>query len=369
MSTLRRNGIDLGLLVTTRCTAACKHCCFGCSPRGDQLSGDVTMTLAEARSYIEQASQLPGGIRRLGMSGGEPFLLRGDLVEMVRYGRDQGAKGITCNTACYWATSPKATRLRLEPLRAAGLDRLDISTDDFHTEFISLDNIRYTLEVAKELEIEVSLNSVITRRTNTQAVLVSQLGPAAVGVEAHEWKCLASGAAQQFIPLDDLFLSPGIPREACPAPNFIIRPEGDAYFCCSPSGWTPDLKLGNAKEEPLVVLWRRFHQRQLYRTLMGEGPAAFMPAIERAGAGGRLRSGYVNTCDLCHHILSDPVLVEAVRAEVARREIERVQSVMGTLLEGTNFTAETPRTPREAGMASTVSAMSALEEKGHVVEQ
>lgn len=327
----RGMGIDVGLLVTTRCTAACKHCCFGCTPRGDQLSGDVTMTLAEAKSYIDQVSALSGGIRRLGMSGGEPFLLRHDLVEIVRYGRDKGAKRITINTACYWATSRKAALWRLRPLRAAGLDQLDISTDDFHTEFISLDNVRLALEVGRELGLEVSVNSVITRKTNNQHTILAQLGDAAAGVTAHEWKCMPTGAAQQFIPLDDLFQKPGLPAEPCPAPNFIIRPDGDAYFCCSPSGWTPDLKLGNAKEDPLPVLWQRFCNRELYRTLMNEGPIAFVPAIEAAGQEHRLRPAYVNTCDLCHHILSDPVLAQIARANVTQREVRRVQKI-GQLL-------------------------------------
>jgi MoaA/NifB/PqqE/SkfB family radical SAM enzyme len=323
---------DLGLLITTRCTAACKHCCFGCTPRGDKLSGNVTMSLAEAKSYIDQASALPGGIRRLGMSGGEPFLLRRDLVEIVRYGKARGARGVTCNTACYWASSRKAARLRLEPLRDAGLDRLDISSDDFHTEFISLDNVRRALEVAQELGIDVSLNSVITRKSSRQQWLLSELGQAAEGIETHEWKCLPAGAATNFIPVDDLLQTPGIPTAACPAPNFIIRPDGDAYFCCSPGGWTPDLKLGNAKEQSLEVLWTRFCNRELYRIFMAEGPAAFVPAIEQAGYANRLRASYVNTCDLCHHLLSDHQLVQVVRDEVARREIQRVENSLGQLL-------------------------------------
>jgi MoaA/NifB/PqqE/SkfB family radical SAM enzyme len=323
----RELGVDIGLLVTTRCTAACQHCCFGCTPHGDQLSGDVTMTLAEAKSYINQAITLPGGLRRLGISGGEPFLLRHDLVEIVRYGRAKGAKRITINTACYWATSRKAALWRLRPLREAGLDQLDISTDDFHTEFISLDNVRRALEVGQELGLGVSVNSVITRKTNNQQTLLAQLGDAAAGVVAHEWKCMPTGAAQQFIPLDDLFQKPGLPTEPCPAPNFIIRSDGDAYFCCSPSGWTPDLKLGNAKEEPLTVLWHRFCNRELYRTLMAEGPVAFVPAIEAAGQAYRLRPSYVNTCDLCHHILSDPVLARITRENVGQRELRRVQKI------------------------------------------
>ncbi len=327
---------DLGLLVTTRCTAACKHCCFGCTPKGDQLSGDVTMTLAEMQSYVSQAARLtPGGIGRLGFSGGEPFLLRNDLVEIVRFARELGTQRIECNTAVYWANSYKAARQRLEPLRAAGLDRLTISTDDFHTEFIKLDNVRIALEVAQELGIDVALNSVVTKKTRSQAQILKQIGEAAANVEHSEWQCQPSGVANDFIPLDDLFLEPGIPHVPCPAPNFVIRPEGDAYFCCSPSGWKPDLKLGNARHEPLETLWNRFRSREFNHILIQEGPAGFIPAIERDGRQHLLHSRYVDVCHLCHHLLSNAELRQSVQDEVSRREVKRASHLLQSLLNAT----------------------------------
>ena len=324
---------DLGLLVTTRCTAACKHCCFGCTPKGDQLSGDVTMTLDEMKSYVSQAARLtPGGIGRLGFSGGEPFLLRNDLVEIVRFAHELGTQRIECNTAVYWANSTKAARQRLEPLRAAGLDRLTISTDDFHTEFIKLDNVRIAVEVAQELGIDVALNSVITKKTRSQAAILREIGQVAEGVEHSEWQCQPSGVAIDFIPLDDLFLEPGIPQSSCPAPNFVIRPEGDAYFCCSPSGWKPELKLGNARHEPLEILWNRFRSRELNHILIQEGPCGFIPAIERDGRKQLLHTRYVDVCHLCHHLLSNHELRQSVRDEVNRREVERASFLLQSLM-------------------------------------
>lgn len=324
---------DLGLLVTTRCTAACKHCCFGCTPKGDQLSGDVTMTLEEMKSYVSQAAQLtPGGIGRLGFSGGEPFLLRDDLVEIVRFARELGTQRIECNTAVYWANSHKAARQRLEPLRDAGLDRLTISTDDFHTEFIKLENVRIALEVAQELGIDVTINSVVTKKTRSQADILQQIGESAAGLEHSEWQCQPSGVANDFIPIEDLFLEPGIPQSPCPAPNFVIRPEGDAYFCCSPSGWKPELKLGNARHEPLELLWNRFRGRELNHILIQEGPHGFIPAIERDGRQPLLQTHYVDVCHLCHHILSDSELQQSVRAEVSRREVERASFLLQSLM-------------------------------------
>lgn len=323
---------DLGLLVTTRCTAACKHCCFGCTPKGDQLSGDVTMTLDEMKSYVSQAALLtPSGLGRLGFSGGEPFLLQNDLVEIVRFARTFQPLRIECNTAVYWANSVKAARNRLVPLRDAGLDRLTISTDDFHTEFIKLENVQIALEVAREVGLDVVLNSVVTKKTRSQADILQVLGQAAVNVEHSEWACQPSGVANDFIPIGDLFLEPGIPQDACPAPNFVIRPEGDAYFCCSPSGWKPELKLGNARHEPLDLLWSRFCGRELNHILMQEGPCGFIPAIERDGRRQLLHTHYVDVCHLCHHILADPQLRHSVNAEVARREMDRAAALLQSL--------------------------------------
>jgi len=323
---------DLGLLVTTRCTAACKHCCFGCTPKGDQMSGDVTMTLDEMKSYVSQAARLtPGGLGRLGFSGGEPFLLQNDLVEIVRFARTFQPLRIECNTAVYWANSVKAARYRLQPLRDAGLDRLTISTDDFHTEFIRLENVQIALEVAQEVGLDVVLNSVVTKKTRSQADILQALGQAAANVEHSEWACQPSGVATDFIPLGDLFLEPGIPQDACPAPNFVIRPEGDAYFCCSPSGWKPELNLGNARHEPLDLLWSRFCGRELNHILMQEGPCGFIPAIERDGRRQLLHTHYVDVCHLCHHILADPQLRQSVKTEVAQREMARAAALLQSI--------------------------------------
>lgn len=323
------------LIVTSRCTAACKHCCFGCTPKGDNLSGDATMTLDQMKSIIDQACKATRrGVAGIGFSGGEPFLLRDDLVSIVRYAKEKGIPRLTVNSACYWATSRKAALWRLEPLVEAGMQKLDISTDDFHTEFIKLENIRIAVEVALELGLEVDVNSVVTKKTRSQAEIWDALGlgkQVAEQVTTHEWRCEPVGATPDFIPLDDLIMSPGLPTGGCPAPNFAIRPDGDVYFCCSSAGWTPSLKLGNAFEEPISVLWKRYKNRELHRVMLTEGPSGFLPAFERDGVDHKLHGHYVDVCHLCHHITSDQELVQSVNKEVARREVARVQKLAESL--------------------------------------
>lgn len=98
-----------------RCNLACTHC----SSNADS-GGSLGYSTSEARAILRQMAEI--GVVDVAFSGGEP-LLRRDLEDLIRSARDEGMSTGT-STNGYAMTERRA-----RSLKAAGLDRLQVSLD------------------------------------------------------------------------------------------------------------------------------------------------------------------------------------------------------------------------------------------------
>jgi len=83
-------------------------------------------------------------------TGGEPLMLGEDLLKAIRLCRELGMRARVVTNA-YWAQTRESARATLRELQDAGLDELNISTDDYHLPWISVQRVRNAYEVALEL--------------------------------------------------------------------------------------------------------------------------------------------------------------------------------------------------------------------------
>ena len=112
--------------------------------RSDQLSFDqLERILTQAFAALE--------LKCVCFSGGEPTLLGDDLYRALRLCKEHGVITRVVTNA-YWATSSEAALDFVRGLRDAGLDELNISTDDYHLPFISLQRVRFAYEAALRLD-------------------------------------------------------------------------------------------------------------------------------------------------------------------------------------------------------------------------
>ena len=119
-----------GIMANYRCTAACRHCLYACSP--ERTDGYITETTA-----VEVASLLrTAGCRSVHIGGGEPFLDFDGLVKLVRVLTDNGIPVDYIETNAYWASDTERAKTYLRELTKAGADALCISLDPFHAEYI-----------------------------------------------------------------------------------------------------------------------------------------------------------------------------------------------------------------------------------------
>ena len=147
--------ISGGVLLTYRCSAACRHCMYACSPRwpADWITrAGLEQLLTQLAGRVQPS---PWGRHTISLNhglhftGGEPFLNFELLLEGVRMAEELGIPSTFVETNCSWCSSDEATRERLDALRRAGLKGIMISVNPFYAEFIPFERTERCIQVSE----------------------------------------------------------------------------------------------------------------------------------------------------------------------------------------------------------------------------
>jgi hypothetical protein len=123
------NPHTLSLIVTHRCTAACDHCCFSCTPEVQDH-----IPIPNIYRYIDEAAEIKT-IKVVVFTGGECFLLGRELDNLMKKASGYGFLTRFVSNG-YWAITPEIARKRLEKLVACGLTEANFSTGDQHGAYV-----------------------------------------------------------------------------------------------------------------------------------------------------------------------------------------------------------------------------------------
>ncbi len=146
-----------GLILSYRCTAQCRHCIYGCSPRwsGDWLpESDLKLILEQLAPHIQPSffgpdrTDLSGGLH---FSGGEPFANIKLLCRAVELAAELDIPSTFVETNCFWAVDDATTRERLITLRDLGLAGLMVSVNPFYLEYVPFANTARAVAVGQEV--------------------------------------------------------------------------------------------------------------------------------------------------------------------------------------------------------------------------
>jgi len=132
-----------GIMANYRCTAACRHCLYACSP--ERTDGYITESTADTVADL----LIAGGCRSVHIGGGEPFLDFDGLVSLVRILSNSGISVEYIETNAYWVSDKLRCEKRLQELLRAGAGALCISVDPFHAEYVP---IELTLSLAESCQ-------------------------------------------------------------------------------------------------------------------------------------------------------------------------------------------------------------------------
>ncbi len=138
--------VDGGVMLSYRCTNACRHCLYRCSPR----QPDEWMTPALADRVFEALSREPH-LQTVHLAGGEPTLRMDLLLEIISIAGEHGVRLSYVETNAHWCADPAAAREGMRRLKEAGLPGILISVSMFHNEFVPFRSTRHAVEAAREV--------------------------------------------------------------------------------------------------------------------------------------------------------------------------------------------------------------------------
>lgn len=135
-----------GLMLTDACNAACASCYLHCKPiEAHWMSTEMAVGIWAGLVRLS-----PHGCR-VHVTGGEPFIDYGRLIEILRAAKKEELRADSVETNGVWATDDAIIRERLGALNDAGMRCLAISADPFHQEFVPIERVRRLAATAKDI--------------------------------------------------------------------------------------------------------------------------------------------------------------------------------------------------------------------------
>ena len=295
---LRARKSYAALLMTYRCTIACEHCCFSCSP----TKPDVVMGVDEAVEHLRGLHELG---RMVHIAGGEPFLHYDRLIAIVRAAAEVGAAPHFVETNASWCVSEEVAHKRLGELRAAGVRWLLVSTDRYHLRHVPFERILRCLHVAEEVfgtgttmglaaDADIARSAAMVRDDRAFIQSVREDPPVLIG---RAKACLSGFAVPK--PLVELQLDSGWgldPNSTCkadwdPCWEIHVDPYGNVQTNCG-------ILLGTANDEPVSDIARTWHMRNPILEAFSRGGVAWL--LEEGRAHGFVPAdAYPQKCLLC----------------------------------------------------------------------
>lgn len=145
-----------GLILSYQCTAECRYCMYGCSPKwkGWISEEDLRRILNQLAGKIMPSRYGPQGVELnygLHFTGGEPFLRYELLLKAVEIASRLKIPSTFVETNCYWCASNQVTGEKLKLLREKGLKGILISVNPYYLEYVPFERTERGIKVSQEV--------------------------------------------------------------------------------------------------------------------------------------------------------------------------------------------------------------------------
>jgi hypothetical protein len=330
---------ELVFSTTNQCPARCRDCptVYGQAPVRRLKSEDMIRIVDEVSRW--------GSLRLVVFTGGESFLLGKSLRKTVAHISEKGLMTRIVTNA-YWATSKRRAVQVLSELKALGLTEINISCDDYHQEFIPLENVRN----ANEAAVEVNLPALIAHRRKLGGRITIEYLSEYLGVDLHRFRpgeqnpdnnVISSG---RNVPLNsNAEDKPPTPCEfaetdrdwigACKSVlrSIVISSDLKVQICCGIAlSSIPELSIGSLLRDDLIALLQRGNRDLITNWLALEGPSSILKFVRSKAPDIALPEHYVNRCHVCNELFTRED-VRAVLRENAADHRDTLLMLRGTL--------------------------------------
>ena len=291
-----------GLMLTYKCSAACRFCYYYCAPQAKGL-----MPTETAIAAWQSLTRIAGEHAKVHITGGEPFLYFDRMLEILQQAKKQGLRQVqSIETNGSWATNEKDITDKLKQLDQCGLDRLKISWDAFHEEFVDIQHVKRLISVARKV---LGDDRVLIRWEKhldhpTQIAQMDESEKCRVLADALKTdSCRFTGrASEQLAEMSathrpEHFQGKNCKNALLASKGVHIDPDGNVF-----NGQCSGMIVGNTNKTPLDELWKSFEpdKHLFWKTLYNEGPHGFI--ADAVTKGYKLRHKYASKCHLCTDI-------------------------------------------------------------------
>jgi hypothetical protein len=241
------------------------------------------------------------------LTGGEPFLYWEHLLEIMQKAKSQGlGKVDLIETNGFWATSAEIATKRLKTLDELGMQRLKISTDPFHQEFVDIEPVRLLANIAIDLlgpaRVLVRWRKYLENPFKMKGLSNEELKQQYIRA-IRDYPCRFTGRAggrlAELVASERLKAFELVSCNAAilGAKGVHIDPYGNVF-----SSTCSGIIIANLSRTPLENIWKQFHpkQNELIDTLFNHGPAGLLNKFPNLGY--QPAKVYANKCHLCTSI-------------------------------------------------------------------
>lgn len=259
---------------------------------------------------IEDAKEV-GTFGAVVFTGGEATLFMDDLLYGIRKSHELGF-GTRVVTNAWWARSTKSADDYVGRLKAAGLDEINTSYDDYHAEFMGVENVYRFVESSLKHDLNIAVATVVDNQSKHTSQSIKEGTATYLGMDVAE-------LAKRVVFLQDKATPAGRGRQLAETPGRIatydklserigckeigktisIHPDGSVHLCCGHAAFDTDgLSVGNIIQSSLKSLMDRAHSNLLYWWIHMRGTNNILAAVGDP-------TKYATICDACLHIFTD----------------------------------------------------------------
>jgi MoaA/NifB/PqqE/SkfB family radical SAM enzyme len=298
---------QFGIIVTDRCSAACKFCGWRCSPRN---RGVIPLELA--KSAMDQAAAL--GIRqRLGLTGGEALLYPELVAEILSYGKSAGFQASSIASNGFWGAWPREKIDQMLSLIEKNCNLICFSMDSFHAEYVPEQSVWNAATAAAEHGIRVSFSVADVCGERGAGPYLASLSEKALKHSYSLYPLERIGNAENLP--EELFVKT-LSREdewGCPAGGLIsVMYDGRVFPCCNPGIFDTDFSLGSLQEHSLQDLLS--NSRGIKRLRILQDPKYFRELMEWAAGELKIEipEQMTSACELCYRVFRSQERLESL---------------------------------------------------------
>ncbi|MEY8532601.1 radical SAM protein [Blautia pseudococcoides] len=299
-----------GILLTENCNARCKMCC---DSRG-HVRGK-TLSKEELTLILENIKECKS-INVIGITGGEPMLYP-DLIEYIfnyNYGRKMD---FTIKTNGFWGKDTEKAREFIVKYKDK-IKNLSFSYDEFHKEFIDIQNIINIINIADELEVSTEVVGCFLRSGMTPGEALDLLGDCAYKTTFAWQPVIKTGSALTSFSDDKFYKIFNTDKHEARCiglldRTLLINPQLNVYPCCSQVIENTLLLVGNLKNERLKDIINNINCNKVFYEIYTKGFAPFLELLDKKGI--EYPHQVTSACEYCQFFFHNDWFLHMLKEE------------------------------------------------------